>query len=58
MKSNTVICNCMQVTIEELEDAVKKGATNILMLQEATGASTGCGRCTTQITDILRVREK
>jgi nitrogen fixation NifU-like protein/NifU-like protein len=40
-----VICECMQVTDEEIEHAVLDGARSFHELQEMTKIGTGCGEC-------------
>ena len=40
-----VVCECMQVTDEDIEHAVLEGARSFLELQEMTKIGTGCGEC-------------
>jgi len=40
-----VVCECMQVTDEDIEHAVLDGARSFLELQEMTKIGTGCGEC-------------
>ena len=38
-------CKCKNVSVEEVERAVKNGADTVEKVMEATGAGSGCGRC-------------
>jgi nitrogen fixation NifU-like protein/NifU-like protein len=40
-----VVCECMQVTDDDIEHAVLDGARSFLELQEMTKIGTGCGEC-------------
>ena len=40
-----IICQCMNITDHEIEDAVLEGARNLLELQEKTKIGTVCGQC-------------
>ncbi len=40
-----IICQCMNVTDHEIEDAVLEGARTYLQLQEKTKCGTVCGQC-------------
>ncbi len=37
MDSSEIICNCMQITLEEIIEAINSGATFVDLLQETTG---------------------
>jgi nitrogen fixation NifU-like protein len=50
-----VVCHCMNVTDEEIEEAVLEGARSFLDIQERTKAGTVCGECKE---DILRLLDK
>lgn len=50
-----VVCHCMNVTDEEIEDAVLEGARSYIEIQERTKAGTVCGQCKD---DILRLLDK
>lgn len=49
-----IICNCKGITKKEIIKAIKNGAQNIIDIQMATKASTGCGRCKATINNILK----
>lgn len=57
MKNDTIICNCMQITLEELREALKKGVATLESLQDEIGVATGCGRCAPQVTRIADKHE-
>ncbi len=48
-----VICNCMNVTDHEIEEAVLEGARTYLELQERTKLGTVCGGCEEEATELL-----
>jgi len=49
-----VICQCMNVTDHEIEDAVLEGARTYLQLQEKTKLGTVCGQCEPEAREILK----
>ncbi|MDD3374629.1 MAG: iron-sulfur cluster assembly scaffold protein [Candidatus Omnitrophica bacterium] len=48
-----IICQCMNVTDHEIEDAVLEGARTYYELQERTKLGTVCGQCETEAKVIL-----
>jgi NifU-like protein involved in Fe-S cluster formation/bacterioferritin-associated ferredoxin len=44
-KDAVVVCECMNVTDHDIEEAVLEGARTFYELQEKTKISTGCGEC-------------
>ena len=40
-----IVCDCLGVTDQEIEEEVKNGAMDFDLLQQATGVGTGCGAC-------------
>ncbi len=53
MNQSEIICNCMQITLEEILEAINSGATSVSLLQDTTGVSTGCSRCMVRVRNIL-----
>ena len=53
MDSSETICFCMNVTVQDVQDAIANGAKTLEEVVEATGASTGCGGCHDKIMDII-----
>jgi len=51
--TTATVCNCTGVTRGQLDEAMKRGASNILELSRATGASTVCGSCKNLVADYL-----
>jgi NAD(P)H-nitrite reductase large subunit len=43
--NNKVVCRCLKVTEQDLNNAIKKGAKSFEEVQAATKVGTGCGRC-------------
>lgn len=61
MENTKVICRCKNVFFEDIETAVKEGASTFEEVQEKTKIATGCGRCLKQaqeITDFLISKNK
>ncbi|MBQ7989863.1 MAG: (2Fe-2S)-binding protein [Oscillospiraceae bacterium] len=56
---NTVLCNCMNVTYNDVENAVHTSETftdlerEFEEVQQMTGCSTGCGGCHDKIMDAI-----
>ena len=48
-----IVCQCMNVTDHEIEDAVLEGARTYLELQEHTKLGTVCGNCKDEATELL-----
>ena len=53
-KEARVVCQCMDVTDREIEEAVLEGARTFYELQERTKLGTVCGQCEEEATDLLR----
>jgi bacterioferritin-associated ferredoxin len=53
MKMNKTVCNCYNVTIQDVKDAIDKGAANLDEVKEATSAATCCGACEEYLTSIV-----
>ncbi|EKQ51678.1 MULTISPECIES: (2Fe-2S)-binding protein [unclassified Clostridium] len=45
ISENPVICGCKNVTVQDLDNAVKNGAKSFEEVQEITKIGTGCGHC-------------
>ncbi len=48
-----IVCECMEVTDHEIEEAVLEGARTFYDLQEMTKISTGCGECRQDATILM-----
>ena len=54
-----VICNCMDISYEELEKMILDQNLNTLeLVQEKTEAGTVCGSCVDDISDLLEELKK
>ncbi|MGL5786821.1 MAG: (2Fe-2S)-binding protein [Bacteroidales bacterium] len=53
LKSNTMICYCNKVDYITIRKAMVAGARTEEDILKATGAAGSCGRCKTQIKEIL-----
>jgi len=45
MDNEDVICDCFNVTVEDVKNAIKNGAKSFEEVQDATSIGTGCGGC-------------
>ena len=50
-----IVCNCMNITDHEIEEAVLEGARTFYEVQEMTKAGTVCGECKDDITELEEV---
>ena len=48
-----IICECMNVSYEDIKNAVKEGAKTLYDIKEATEAGTICGICEDDIQEVL-----
>jgi nitrogen fixation NifU-like protein len=48
-----VICECLNVTDHEIEDAVLEGKHDFEAVQKVTKAGTGCGRCVPKVKELI-----
>ncbi|MBU1042782.1 MAG: iron-sulfur cluster assembly scaffold protein [Candidatus Omnitrophica bacterium] len=48
-----IICQCMNVTDHEIEDAVLEGVRTMIELQEHTKLGTVCGQCKDEATELM-----
>lgn len=53
-KEARIVCQCMNVTDEEIENAVLEGARSYLELQEKTKLGTVCGQCKEEAINLLK----
>lgn len=52
-KKVKVVCECMNVTDHDIEEAVLEGAQDFNTLQERTKVSTVCGECKDEVTAVM-----
>lgn len=56
---NVILCNCMNVSLFDVQDAIEKSPTfpdlerEFEEVQQMTGCSTGCGGCHDKILDTI-----
>lgn len=53
MNMDKIVCDCYEVTVQDIADAIEAGAETLEDVQEATSAGTGCGGCIEELTDIV-----
>lgn len=44
-----VVCNCWNVTVGDIKNAVENGAGTYEEVRDITNASTGCGQCEDEV---------
>lgn len=45
LSDNSIVCGCLQVTVSDIDEAIKNGAKSFEEVQEITQVGTGCGQC-------------
>jgi NAD(P)H-nitrite reductase large subunit len=45
INENQVVCGCFNLTVKDLENAIKNGANSFEEVQAVTKVGTGCGNC-------------
>lgn len=48
-----IVCQCLNVSREEIEEAVASGVTDFSVLQDKTKVGTGCGSCVERVKALL-----
>jgi len=48
-----IICFCEEVTVKDIRNAIKNGATTVEEITEVTRAGLACGTCIEDLEDIL-----
>lgn len=51
--NDETVCYCMDISKEEIIEAIKNGAKTVDAITDATEAGTGCGGCIAAIEEIL-----
>ena len=52
-EKDEIICECLNVTRSEIEDAVLHGANTFEAVQEQTKCGTNCGNCIPKVTELV-----
>ena len=53
-----LVCLCNLIEEKEIVAALKKGASSSIEIQNITGAGTSCGRCLTEIDQLVENWQK
>lgn len=53
MDKNEVVCNCFNVTVKDIIDAIENGAKSFEDVQEVTNAGNGCGGCVDNVKGLV-----
>lgn len=49
MNKDEKVCYCFNVTVGDIEKAIKDGADSLMSVKQATNAGNGCGRCSANV---------
>lgn len=58
MDRSKVICRCFNVSVGDIEDAVKSGDNTFEAVQAKTGCASGCGCCKQDVIDLIKELNK
>jgi bacterioferritin-associated ferredoxin len=50
-----IVCSCLAVSSDEIEELVEDGVDTVAAVSAACGAGTDCGSCRQQIAEIIAV---
>lgn len=53
VESSRVVCQCMNITENDIRNAINNGANSFEEVQKITKVSTGCGKCTASNTALV-----
>ena len=56
--TSPIVCNCMQVTENQVIESLKNGASNVKEVQETTSLGWGCGSCITRTVEMIEEYKK
>jgi len=54
-QANEVVCTCMSLTRQDIQQAIQEGAKDLPALSKATGVATSCGGCRPRILQMLGI---
>ena len=53
MNKGQVVCGCFNITIDDLENQIKKGNTEFETVQDEIKVGTGCQKCTESVRELF-----
>ena len=53
MNKDEKVCYCFNVTVGDIEKAIKDGADSLNSVKQATKAGNGCGRCSANVEKVI-----
>jgi len=56
VKEDKIICNCFDVSLKKIEDAISAGSKTVDAITDLTYAGGGCKRCRDLIKEVLEKR--
>ena len=45
MNNDEVVCGCLNLTVQDIKNAIENGAKSYEEVEEATSVGTACGQC-------------
>lgn len=58
MEKTDIICNCLGLSVQDIEDAIDNGATTLDAVMETTQAGTICGACIPDLEEVIEAKTK
>lgn len=55
--ADEMVCYCMNVTKQNIIDAIKDGATSVSAVIRKTGATGGCGSCASSVEEVFNLNK-
>lgn len=53
MENIKVVCSCLNVTVQDITNAIENGAKSFEEVQEVTKVCTGCGKCIDSVKELV-----
>ncbi|MBU3110208.1 (2Fe-2S)-binding protein [Clostridium lacusfryxellense] len=53
MEDIKVVCTCLNITVQDITNAIENGAKSFEEVQAATNVSTGCGKCIDSVKELV-----
>lgn len=52
--NNKIICECFNVSVEDVRNVIKNGADSFEEIQKVTQVASGCGECLSDVKRIIQ----
>ncbi|MBU3102290.1 MULTISPECIES: (2Fe-2S)-binding protein [Clostridium] len=53
MENIKVVCSCLNVTVQDITNAIENGAKSFEEVQAVTKVGTGCGKCIDSVKELV-----